>query len=80
MQNYSGTIGSLADEVVAQARSDRLVKTAQQQFIAEYTDNLETEIGRALMKTARLLKHAAAEATDRGVSMAEFERFIGGGW
>lgn len=68
-----GSIGKLAEQVLQEIRSDKIVKLAQYQMIKEAQEKprMHTEIGRVMMKLAEDLRGEFGDVT-----VSEFENFI----
>ncbi len=65
------SIGNLAEEVLQEVKSDKLVKIAQYKMLKEAKPVMRTQIGRTLMKLATDLRNAPDDVT-----VGDLERFI----
>lgn len=69
----TGSIGYIAEQVLQEVKSEKLVKIAQHQMVKEAQEKpvMHTEIGKTLMKLAEDLRDDS-----EGVTVGEFESFI----
>lgn len=67
----AGSIGNLAEEVLQEVKSDKLVKIAQHKILQEAKPTMHTSIGRTLMKLAVDIRNAPEDVT-----VGELENFI----
>jgi hypothetical protein len=69
------SIGNLAEQVLNEVKSDKLVKLAQYKVLkeAQVKPRMRTEVGQALMKLAEELRNAPEDIT-----MGDLEDFLSG--
>jgi len=65
------SIGNLAEEVLQEVKSDKLVKIAQYKMLKEAKPVMRTQIGKTLMKLATDLRTAPDDVT-----VGDLERFL----
>jgi hypothetical protein len=71
----AGSIGEIAEQVVAEVRSSKLTKLAQHQTLKEAQSQpvVRTSVGKLLMKLAEDVKHGSTDITTE-----DLESFLSG--
>lgn len=72
----TGSIGQLADELICEVKTGKLVKLAEHQLLkeAESKATAKTDLGNALLKLAAALRSKASH----GISMDDLKVFLSG--
>lgn len=71
----AGSVGEIAEKVLAEVRSAKLTKLAEHQMVKEASEKprMQTPVGQALLKLAEDIKAQRIEVTDE-----DLEKFVYG--